>query len=318
MIKRVDELGIEVHLNTAATSLIQQDGAIVGAYAEGDDGVVQYNCKAVVFATGGFGGSAEYCDQLVPAINEMGFQYLGNAMNTGDGMTMASAIGAALYEDPWVIPNVIMPTRTLTKADAGFKKLCDTGMEGAATSSKMLVDSTGARFVNEAAPVTALATSMTDNQAGPYYVLFDSSNAEVVAVIEKGLSTGDVLKGVSIEELADAAGAPQLAATFEAYQQAAAAGADEAFGKKADMLAAYGDGPFYLVKFVPSYVATMGGVKTDASCQALGENGSVIPGLFAVGEATHRFMYNRSFVRHCSNSSALTMGRLTGAALATA
>lgn len=41
-------------------------------------------------------------------------------------MTMASAIGAALYEDPWVIPNVIMPTRTLTKADAGFKKLCDT------------------------------------------------------------------------------------------------------------------------------------------------------------------------------------------------
>ncbi|MFR1639567.1 MAG: hypothetical protein ACLSVD_10600 [Eggerthellaceae bacterium] len=42
------------------------------------------------------------------------------------------------------------------------------------------------------------------------------------------------------------------------------------------------------------------------------------PGLFAVGEATHRFMYNRSFVRHCSNSSALTMGRLTGAALATA
>ena len=172
--------------------------------------------------------------------------------------------------------------------------------------------------MNEAAPVTALATSMTDNQAGPYYVLFDSSNAEVVAVIEKGLSTGDVLKGASIEELADAAGAPQLAATFEAYQQAAAAGADEAFGKKADMLAAYGDGPFYLVKFVPSYVATMGGVKTDASCQALGENGSVIPGLFAVGEATHRFMYNRSFVRHCSNSSALTMGRLTGAALATA
>ena len=168
------------------------------------------------------------------------------------------------------------------------------------------------------ARLAARCVSMPDKRAGPYDVLFDSSNAEVVAVIEKGLSTGDVLKGVSIEELADAAGAPQLAATFEAYQQAAAAGADEAFGKKADMLAAYGDGPFYLVKFVPSYVATMGGVKTDASCQALGENGSVIPGLFAVGEATHRFMYNRSFVRHCSNSSALTMGRLTGAALATA
>lgn len=313
-----ERLGVQTMLSTEATELVKDGDAVVGVKVQGPGGAQELRAKAVVLATGGFGGSAEYCDQLVPAINEMGFQYLGNAMNTGDGMTMASAIGAALYEDPWVIPNVIMPTRALTKADAGFKKLCDTGMEGAATSSKMLVDAAGARFVNEAAPVTALATSMTDNQAGPYYVLFDSVNAEVTAVIEKGLSTGDVLKAGSIEELADVAGAPQLAATFEVYQQAAVAGADEAFGKKADMLAPYGDGPFYLVKFVPSYVATMGGVKTDASCQALGEDGSPIAGLFAVGEATHRFMYNRSFVRHCSNSSALTMGRLTGAALATA
>lgn len=313
-----ERLGVQTMLSTEATELVKDGDAVVGVKVQGTDGSQELRAKAVVLATGGFGGSADYCDQLVPAINEMGFQYLGNAMNTGDGMTMASAIGAALYEDPWVIPNVIMPTRALTKADAGFKKLCDTGMEGAATSSKMLVDATGARFVNEAAPVTALATSMTDNQAGPYYVLFDSANAEVAAVIEKGLSTGDVLKAGSIEELADVAGAPQLAATFEAYQQAAVAGEDEAFGKKADMLVPYGDGPFYLVRFVPSYVATMGGVKTDASCQALGEDGSPIAGLFAVGEATHRFMYNRSFVRHCSNSSALTMGRLTGAALATA
>lgn len=313
-----ERLGVQTMLSTEATELVKDGDAVVGVKVKGPDGTQELRAKSVVLATGGFGGSTEYCDKLVPAINEMGFQYLGNAMSTGDGMTMASAIGAALYEDPWVIPNVIMPTRALTKADAGFKKLCDTGMEGAATSSKMLVDATGSRFVNEAAPVTALATSMTDSQAGPYYVLFDSSNAEVAALIEKGLSTGDALKADSVEELAAAAAAPQLPATFEAYQQAAAAGEDEAFGKKADMLAAYGDGPFYLVKFVPSYVATMGGVKTDASCQALGEDGSPIPGLFAVGEVTHRFMYNRSFVRHCSNSSALTMGRLTGAALATA
>lgn len=312
-----ERLGVQTMLSTEAKELVMDGDAVVGVKVEGASGAQELRAKAVVLATGGFGGSAEYCDQLVPAINEMGFQYLGNAMNTGDGMTMASAIGAALYEDPWVIPNVIMPTRALTKADSGFKKLCDTGMEGAATSSKMLVDATGARFVNEAAPVTALATSMTDNQAGPYYVLFDSSNAEVAAVIEKGLSTGDVLKAGTVEELAEAAAAPQLTATFETYQQAAASGVDEVFGKKADMLAAYGDGPFYLVAFVPSYVATMGGVKTDASCQALDDDGAVIPGLFAVGEAAHRFMYNRSFVRHCSNSSALTMGRLTGAALAT-
>lgn len=311
-----ERLGVQTMLSTEATELVKDGDTVVGVKVKGPNGTQELRAKAVVLATGGFGGSQEYCDDLVPAINQMGFQYLGNAMNTGDGMTMASALGVALYEDPWVIPNVIMPTRTLTKADSGFKKLCDTGMEGAATSAKLLVDATGTRFVNEAAPVTALATSMTDNQAGPYYVLFDSSNAEVAALIEKGLQTGDAYKADSIEALADTAGAPALPATFDAYQQAAQSGADEAFGKKADMLVPYSEGPFYLVSFVPSYVATMGGVKTDGECRALLEDGSVLPGLYAVGEATHRFMYNRSFVRHCSNSSALTMGRLTGAQLA--
>ena len=60
----------------------------------------------------------------------------------------------------------------------------------------------------------------------------------------------------------------------------------------------------------------MGGVKTNADCQAIREDNSVIDGLYVIGEATHRFMYNRSFVRHCSNQCAMTMGRMTGEALA--
>ena len=84
------------------------------------------------------------------------------------------------------------------------------------------------------------------------------------------------------------------------------------------MLVPYQDGPYYLVSFVPSFVATMGGVRTNGDCQVIREDESTIEGLYAIGECTHRYMYNRSFVRHCSNSSALTMGRLTGTALAEA
>lgn len=98
-----ERLGVRTMLSTEAKELIMDGDTVVGVKVEGPDGAQELRAKAVVLATGGFGGSAEYCDQLVPAINEMGFQYLGNAMNTGDGMTMASAIGAALYEDPWVL-----------------------------------------------------------------------------------------------------------------------------------------------------------------------------------------------------------------------
>lgn len=34
--------------------------------------------------------------------------------------------------------------------------------------------------------------------------------------------------------------------------------------------------------------------------------------LYVVGEATHRFLYNRSFITAASNSAGLTMGRMTG------
>lgn len=314
----LQRLGVRTMLSTTARRLIQDGDAVVGVEVEGPSGVEELRAGAVVMAIGGFAGSDEYLDKLVPAVNRMGFQFMGNRMNTGDGMTMASAIGAALYEDAWVIPYVIMPTRALSEVDWRFRKLSDNGMEGGATSPRMLANARGERFVNEAAPVTALATAMTDLEAGPYYVLFDSANADVVKLIEKGLGTGDVFKADSIEGLADAAAMPGLVDGFEAYQRAAQSGVDEAFGKPADKMMPYGEGPYYLVSYVPSFVATMGGVKTDASCRAVREDGSAIPGLFAIGEATHRFMYNRSFVRHCSNSSALTMGRLTGAALARA
>ena len=318
-----ERLGVRTMLSTEAKELIMDGDDVVGVKVEGPDGAQELRAKAVVLATGGFGGSAEYCDQLVPAINEMGFQYLGNAMNTGDGMTMASAIGAALYEDPWVIPNVIVPSRALTAVDQQFSLICDPSVwgqafEGGHTSDKLLVDAAGTRFINEASPAIALATTMADRDAAPYYVLFDGSDAEVTALLEKGLDTGDVVKAESVEQLAQDSGVAGLAETFATYQAAAAAGTDGEFNKKAENLVPYQEGPFYLVSYVPSYVATMGGVKTDANCQAVREDGSAIDGLYAIGETTHRFMYNRSFVRHCSNSSALTMGRLTGKALAQA
>lgn len=320
MASMLEELGVDIKLSTEATELILEDGAVVGVRVNDGKTTDSIKAKAVVLATGGFGGSEAYCKKLVPAIEEIGFQYQGNQLNTGDGMALAEAAGAAMYEDPWVIPNVIIPSRALTTIDTDFSLLCDPSVwgqafEGGHTSKKMLVDTTGQRFINEASPAIALASMMTDRNAAPYYVLFDSSDDQVTSLLEKGLDTGDIFKAETIAELAQSAGMDSLEASFEAYQSAASQGVDEAFSKATESLITYQDGPFYLVKYVPSFVATMGGVKTSIDCQVVDETGSAIEGLYAVGEATHRFMYNRSFVRHYSNQSAMTMGRLTGKAV---
>jgi predicted oxidoreductase len=157
---------------------------------------------------------------------------------------------------------------------------------------------------------------MVDTKKGPYYALFDSSDDAITAILETGLGTADAFKGETIEELATASKASNLAATFAAYATIAQSGKDTEFNKAEDRIKAYGDGPYYLVRIVPSYVATMGGVRTDANCQAISADGTPIEGLYVVGEATHRFMYNRSFISAASNGSGITMGRLTGELIA--
>ena len=83
----LENLGVNIMLSTEATELIQEGDAVTGVRVDGPDGKQDIMARAVVLAMGGFGGSKEYCDQLVPAINKIGFQYQGNALNTGDGMT---------------------------------------------------------------------------------------------------------------------------------------------------------------------------------------------------------------------------------------
>lgn len=322
MVSALDDLGVDVRLSTEALELIVENGAVTGVRID-DGSESELRARAVVLATGGFGASQAYCDELVPTINKIGFQYQGNAMNTGDGMTMAKAVDAALYDNCWVIPNVIVPVKELTDIDEDFQLLCDQSihgkaLEGGATGTKLIVNATGERFMNEALPPIALATTMADLDAAPYFVLFDSSDSDVVATLEKGVGAAALFKADTIQELAEAASLPSLQTTFDAYQAATQTGEDAEFAKAAEKLISYASGPYYLVSYVPSYVATMGGVKTNANCQAIRSDESAIEGLYVVGEATHRFMYNRSFVRHCSNSSALTMGRLTGRALAKA
>lgn len=306
----LQENGATMLFESAGVELAIEGGDVVGVVVEGPQGRQTVHAKAVVLATGGYAGSEEYRKKYIPEAEAAGCRFVGLPFNTGDSMTMASAAGAALYEDGWIIPSSLAVSEALVRADFNLDWL-------EAPETGMFVDATGVRFANEAAGPTTLATTMVDSKRGPYYVLFDSSEADAAALIERGLSTGEAFKGGTIEELAAAAEMDALAAAFASYQDSAASGTDAEFNKPAKHLKAYKDGPYYLVRFVPSYVATMGGVKTNANCQAITEDGTPINGLFVVGESTHRFLYNRSFIPACSNGSGITMGRLTGEYLAT-
>ena len=105
-----------------------------------------------------------------------------------------------------------------------------------------------------------------------------------------------------------------LEATVARYTQLAQAGNDEDFGKKAERLnPIVQEGPYYLVRFVGAFSGTLGGVKTNDNFQAIRADGSVIDGLYAVGEMANRFCYNQMYFSGSSLTFSATMGRIAGA-----
>lgn len=92
-----------------------------------------------------------------------------------------------------------------------------------------------------------------------------------------------IIKAETIEELGEKIGAANLAATVAQYNTDCAAGVDSVFGRK-DSLIALEEGPFYALYTVPWVLQSAGGVVINEQAQVVHENGSVIPGLYAVGE----------------------------------
>jgi fumarate reductase flavoprotein subunit len=106
--------------------------------------------------------------------------------------------------------------------------------------------------------------------------------------IESYVKNNIVTEGSGVEDLASKLGiAPAtLAETLATWNSAVAAKNDPAFGRTTGMEKNLSVGPYYAIKIAPGVHHTMGGVKINAETQVISTAGTVIPGLFAVGEVT--------------------------------
>ena len=294
--ERLKELGVEVHLNTAATALITKDGAVVGAYAEGDEGVVQYNCKAVVFATGGFGGNPDLIEQQGWDVENL--FVVGSSNAAGDAYRMALEVGAKdfmtdsaqsiLYNIP-ALPPIDFHKDALNPVNGYF---------GIAAGGPVLwVNENCDRYTRENLTDDNLVLQCIpgkDNLAN--YVVFDQGIFDTFfgttddgrAMFEDAVAddkTETLFRADSVKGLADAAGldADALAKTVERYNELAKKGIDEDFGKPAEKMVAIENGPFYLAKLGYSFFFEVGGVTTDKDRRVLDESLQPIPGLYAIG-----------------------------------
>lgn len=265
---------IEVLLETRATEILMKDGKVVGIKAKGKDGEIQINAKAVVLATGGFGANAEMVAKYQPRLK--GFDTTNHPGATGDGITMAQAVGAALVQmeeiqtHPTVVPKKgIM----ITEAVRG---------EGA-----ILVNRSGKRFVDELQTRDVVSEAILKQDGGTAFLLFDQQVRDSLKAIETYIRQGVITEANSLEELAKALKIDEkaLVRTVQAYNSFVKNKKDAEFGRK-DLKVALTKPKYYAVEVTPAVHHTMGGVRINTKAEVLRQDGSAIPGLYAAGEVT--------------------------------
>lgn len=293
---------IEIMTETKATELITNvNGDVVGVVAEGKDGKITINAKKVILAAGGFAKNDELLARFAPKLAGTASLSAATAGATGDGILMAEKIGAALYEDPWSI-------------GLSFGAKVD-GTAGLAWDwTKVYINASGERFVNEETHY-AIITNIVAEQDTPWLILDSSeANAKTVEILEAAISTGEVVKGETYEELGIAMGVPKekLAQTMTDYNAGVKSGTDS-LGKSKNFLVPMETAPYYALKIYPKTMGTFGGVKTNENFQVLREDGSVINNLYAGGECANRVLYNQVYMSGSAVQFAATSGRISGA-----
>jgi 3-oxosteroid 1-dehydrogenase len=329
--------GVPVWLDTALNSLEVQDGRVNGVYATRDGEPVLIRARrGVLVTTGGFERNEEMRREYQRA--PIGTEWTtGAAGNTGDGIRAGLDLGAAtgLMDDAWWGPSIPLP-------GGPYFCLAERSLPGC-----ILVNSAGQRFVNESAPYVDAVHAMYDantpeNPHIPAWLIFDQRYRDryVFAGRPPGkplprrwFAVGVVVRAAGLGELAREAGleADGLVKTATRFNEFAAAGRDEEFGRGASAYDRYyGDPrcrpnpnlapltrpPFYAVKIVPGDLGTKGGLRTDERARVLREDGTPIPGLYAAGNASASVMGHSYAGAGATIGPAMTFGYIAALDLA--
>jgi 3-oxosteroid 1-dehydrogenase len=301
------EAGVPVWLSTPLVSLHTEDDRVTGIMVSRDGEPMLIRARhGVVLTSGGF----EHNERMRKEYQRspIGTEWtVGAVENTGDGIEAGMRLGAAIavMDDAWWGPSISLPR-------GPYFCLAERTLPGC-----LLVNQAGERFVNEAAPYVDAVHAMYDRHSEenphiPSWLIADQRyrNRYVFAGLGprqpfpgRWYKHGAVVKAGTLSELAAAINVPTAAlrSTVERFNAFAHNGIDEDFHRGESAYDRYyGDPrnrpnpclgrvdkpPFYAIRIVPGDLGTKGGLCTDTRARVVRMDGSVIPGLYAAGNAS--------------------------------
>lgn len=305
--------GAQFFFSTEAQQLIVENGAITGLVATDENGdYIKFNCKAVVLATGGFGGNREMQNDLLTD--------LGGTLTPDESMSvLMDSDGRGIQMAYWVGGKL----DSMGIATMNGKHFHPGNPQG------LWLDAYGKRYCNEYwGPIEFRGRPALQMNRDGFYAFYDSklpenmaycvpshgsthgteeniesvrSNlAEVLAAGKDGVAGNDLSATYTrygantIDELLDMVCSSDeikknMKASIERYNELCHLGRDEDFGRESELMFPIEEGPFYCdVKHtdIGWMMCTCGGLVINAEQQVLDENYKPIQGLFASGNCT--------------------------------
>jgi 3-oxo-5alpha-steroid 4-dehydrogenase len=294
-------------VDTRASRLILDEGAVVGLVARKYGEQVTYRArKAVILTTGGFVDNEEMLADHAPVL--LGHGKVSAGLDDGSGISMGLAIGAA--------------TRMISVAQIAASILPAMICRG------MLVNSRGQRFINEDVYPGLASVAAVRHQPGPHWVIIDEAGYDDIP--ERDLwSVRPAFVDETIEGLEKELGVPpgSLQAAVATYNRHAEQGEDPYFHKNKRWLRPL-RAPFAAIDPRHGFFGgeggtagsgvsgfTLGGLRTTADGAVLDVYGNAIAGLYAAGRASSG-IHGEGYISGTSLGDGSFFGRRAGRAAA--
>ena len=301
--RRLEGLGVPVSYETAAADLIlDADGSVAGVRCTGPEGVVDVEAAGgVILACGGFQANVEmrvrYLGRFADSLILRGSRY-----NTGEGIAMALAAGAAPAGQWGDYHSAVLDARS-PAIECGVTALYNYQMG-------IFVDARGRRFIDEGEDFrdhtyVKFSKRIIEEAGGRAWCLFDQRAYQREEFARAWRPVGPPLEADSLTALAREMGVPgeDLLETVAAYNAAVVEGEydlDRLDGKgtrgltppKSNWALPLDAPPYLAVPVTGGITFTFGGIGCDARARVRHTGGWPIPGLYAAGEPVGEFFYD--------------------------
>lgn len=297
--RALQQKNIEILTSHPVIELIKDcDGKVAGVRADGPDGVVEFR-GPVVLATSTYDWDEDLVRELVQLEPE-DFGSVAPESLRGDGIKLAQSVGGAIARVPATSVPMLPGWRSQVGTGYGY------GPEYAMPHS-MIVDAAGKRYCNDSYWVDIVAKTLApDDRHLPFFLIWDDQHRQKygLAATPPGgeYPEGWVTSAPTLRELGERLGIDeeQLEQTATKYSEHAVRGEDPDFGrgtvtyvnrfagdpanKPCPVLGPITEAPFHglRLKFVGTGIGSSG-VHIDGDGRVLDENGTAVPGLYAVG-----------------------------------